>query len=76
MKKHNGFFVCLDGPSFQTTPKSVSEDAGVKVTLVCLVDGNPEPKYTWFRNGDMQTVCISSNLKEQFFKDLYFHKPQ
>ena len=41
---------------FTTRPADVSGDAGQEVTLSCAVDGNPAPSYTWYRNGDLNTV--------------------
>lgn len=36
-------------------PESVSGDLGESVTLSCLVDSNPAPKYTWTK-GDSRQV--------------------
>ena len=55
---------------FLVKPVSVSADSGKEVTLECLVDGNAitddkqvGPSYTWFRNGDMETVRILRQSK-------------
>lgn len=38
----------------------------------CEVDGNPEPTYTWFRNGDYHTV--SCQILTSMLKGLILHK--
>ena len=50
---------------FTTRPTDVSGDPGQEVTLSCAVDGNPAPGYTWFRNGDLNTV---SGVQMQVFR--------
>ncbi len=49
-------FFWADAPKFVTKPVDVSGERGQKVNLVCVVDGNPPPKYTWFKNADMNKV--------------------
>ena len=46
----------LDAPKFLREPTDISGEKGQDATLTCLVDGNPAPSYTWFKNGDFQTV--------------------
>ena len=45
-----------DAPKFLMEPSDVSGESGQNAVLTCKVDGNPAPAYTWFRNGDLQTV--------------------
>ena len=56
------FFPESDAPKFLVEPSDVSGESGQNAVLTCKVDGNPAPAYTWFRNGDLQTVS------ECFFK--------
>ena len=44
------------GPRFLKTPEDYSGEKEQTAKLTCLVDGNPEPKYIWFRNGNQQIV--------------------
>ena len=50
------FFPESDAPKFLVEPSDVSGESGQNAVLTCKVDGNPAPAYTWFRNGDLQTV--------------------
>ncbi|XP_059093510.1 irregular chiasm C-roughest protein-like [Tigriopus californicus] len=43
-------------PKFIEKPKDVSGERDQDATLTCEVDGNPATSYTWFKNGDFQTV--------------------
>ncbi|CAB4055910.1 Irregular chiasm C-roughest protein [Lepeophtheirus salmonis] len=43
-------------PQFTLKPRDVSGEKDHEAFLDCEVDGNPSPTYTWFRNGDMNTV--------------------
>ena len=54
-------FFFPDAPRFVIKPETVSGEDGQDVGLSCKVDGNPAPTYTWFRNGDMQTVRKRTN---------------
>ena len=48
-----------DDPRFIIEPSDVSGEKGQNAELICLVDGNPAPTYTWFKNGDMRHVSFS-----------------
>ena len=37
-------------------PHDVSGERGQDINMTCLVDGNPPPSYTWFKNGNMNYV--------------------
>ncbi|TRY63192.1 hypothetical protein TCAL_02084 [Tigriopus californicus] len=50
------FPVPSDSPKFIEKPKDVSGERDQDATLTCEVDGNPATSYTWFKNGDFQTV--------------------
>lgn len=54
----------VDAPKFTEEPKDVSGERDQDATLTCLVDGNPAPSYTWFKNGDFQTVSLMSMMCE------------
>ena len=56
VQKNNGFSYISDEPKFVVKPTDISGEKGEDVTFVCLVDGNPTPSYTWFRNGDLRHV--------------------
>ena len=49
-----------DDPKFIVKPHDVSGERGQDINMTCLVDGNPPPSYTWFKNGNMNYV--SSNV--------------
>ena len=49
-----------DDPKFIVKPHDVSGERGQDINMTCLVDGNPPPSYTWFKNGNMNYV--SSNF--------------
>ena len=57
------FFTVSDAPVFITEPRDVSKEKGEDASLSCLVDGNPAPTYTWFRNGDYHTVQSTDSFK-------------
>ena len=44
------------GPVFEKQPKDFSGKKGDKAKMTCKVDGNPKPKYIWFRNGHDEIV--------------------
>ena len=50
--------ILSDDPRFIIEPRDVSGEKGQDAQLVCLVDGNPTPTYTWFKNGDMRHVSL------------------
>ena len=67
-------------PRFLHKPEDVSGEKGSDAILTCLVEGNPDPSYTWFRNGDFQTVCLimssfgSMNLRSScFYKNMLYN---
>ena len=55
-----------DAPKFLVEPSDVSGELGQNAVLTCKVDGNPAPTYTWFRNGDLQTVRLTVTFKVTF----------
>ena len=44
------------GPIFEKEPEDFSGKKGDKATMTCKVDGNPKPKYIWFKNGNEEIV--------------------
>ena len=44
------------GPHFLKKPEDYSGEKGKDAKMTCKVDGNPKPKYIWFRNGNDQIV--------------------
>ena len=50
----------LDAPSFTKEPSDVSTDPGKTVKLECEADGNPDPTYAWFLNGDENKMLDDS----------------
>ena len=67
----NDIFFALDDPKFIIQPSDVSGERGQDINLTCLVDGNPPPSYTWFRNGDMRHVSLKF-LLFNFSSLIYF----
>ena len=59
---HNFIFLysLTDDPRFIIEPSDISGEKGENAKLFCLVDGNPAPTYTWFKNGDMRHVSSTS----------------
>ena len=50
------FYRCSDAPKWVIKPQDFSGERGQNSTLVCRIDGNPTPTYTWTRDGDYHTV--------------------
>ena len=48
-----------DAPKWVIKPQDFSGERGQNATLVCRIDGNPTPTYTWTRDGDYHTVSYS-----------------
>lgn len=42
-------FVSAAAPEFIREPSDVAADIGLSVSLLCLVQGHPEPEVTWRR---------------------------
>ena len=58
-----------DDPKFIVKPHDVSGERGQDINMTCLVDGNPPPSYTWFKNGNMNYVsCIFCLYKLTFMQ--------
>ena len=49
-------YLCSDAPKWVIKPQDFSGERGQNATLVCRIDGNPTPTYTWTRDGDYHTV--------------------
>ena len=49
-----------DDPKFIVKPHDVSGERGQDINMTCLVDGNPPPSYTWFKNGNMNYVSYNA----------------
>lgn len=50
-----------DSPRWLKRPDDFSGEKGQNATLICRVDGNPPPTYTWFKDGDFHTVRYTDN---------------
>ena len=51
--------------------QEVTGHEGDRVILQCQVDSNPEPEYTWIKNGDIFEVIIvddKQSFKRRFAK--------
>ena len=57
-------------PMFTKEPDDVSDDKGAEVKLSCEADGYPDPKYIWYRNGDINRVVgVKKTLKFKLADD-------
>ena len=63
-----------DDPKFIVKPHDVSGERGQDINMTCLVDGNPPPSYTWFKNGNMNYVSSIICLYVQTY--LYAGMPE
>ncbi|XP_023234906.1 Ig-like and fibronectin type-III domain-containing protein 2 [Centruroides sculpturatus] len=48
-------------PTVETITKAVTSTEGGRVRLQCIVHGHPEPRLTWFRDYEKQTVLRSNS---------------
>jgi hypothetical protein len=46
-EKADSLYVISDAPRFLTKPSNVAANKGDTISLVCQVDANPKPIYTW-----------------------------
>lgn len=68
MRKKKQRVLCVflvDGPIFQTKPKSVEADISGTVSFSCDVDGNPSPDILWIHeaNDRVSNLCYTYCMK-------------
>ncbi|XP_023330824.1 irregular chiasm C-roughest protein [Eurytemora carolleeae] len=49
------------GPSWVVEPTDQAGQEREQVQLICLADSNPNPRYSWFKDGDFDNIISSSS---------------